>query len=91
MFVTLFPTVHSSPSLSQVPAHQCDGWWADRCDIKKMIVVYSDASEYEIHLGAAVVALNDDLQVVESNQIQMGQTGLWSVHAAELIGIFLRD
>jgi ribonuclease HI len=52
------------------------------------IVVYSDASGRESHLGAAVVALDDNLQVVESQQIQVGPMDRWSVHVAELIGIF---
>ncbi|KAI9041473.1 uncharacterized protein KD926_006869 [Aspergillus affinis] len=36
------------------------------------IVVYSDASGREGHLGAAIVALNDDDEVMESQQIQVG-------------------
>lgn len=36
------------------------------------IVVYSDASGCQSHLGAAVVALNDDLKVIESRQVQVG-------------------
>jgi ribonuclease HI len=52
------------------------------------IVVYSDASGREGHLGAAVVALDNNLQVVESQQVQVGPTDRWSVHVAELIGIF---
>jgi ribonuclease HI len=52
------------------------------------IVVYSDASGREGHLGAAVVALDDNMQVVESRQVQVGPMDRWSVHVAELIGIF---
>jgi ribonuclease HI len=52
------------------------------------IVVYSDASGREGHLGAAIVALNDDDKVTESEQIQVGPMDRWSVHVAELIGIF---
>jgi ribonuclease HI len=52
------------------------------------IVVYSDASGREGHLGAAVVALDNDLQVVESKQVQVGPMDRWSIHTAELIGIF---
>ncbi|KAF7118717.1 hypothetical protein CNMCM5793_008337 [Aspergillus hiratsukae] len=52
------------------------------------IVVYSDASGREGHLGAAIVALNNDLQVVESKQVQVGPMDRWSIHTAELIGIF---
>ena len=52
------------------------------------IVVYSDASGREGHLGAAVVALDDNLEVIESQQVQVGPMDRWSVHVAELIGIF---
>jgi ribonuclease HI len=52
------------------------------------IVVYSDASGRESYLGAAVVALDDNLQVIGSKQIQVGPMDRWSVHVAELIGIF---
>jgi hypothetical protein len=52
------------------------------------IVVYSDASGRESHFGAAVVALDGNLQVVESTQIQVGLMDRWSVYVAELIGIF---
>ncbi|KAG2000761.1 hypothetical protein GB937_010863, partial [Aspergillus fischeri] len=52
------------------------------------IVVYSDVSGREGHLGAAVVALNSNLETVESQQIQVGPMDRWSVHVAELIGIF---
>ena len=49
---------------------------------------YSDASGREGHLGTAVVALDDNLQVVKSPQVQVGPMDRWSVHVAELIGIF---
>ncbi|CAG8068633.1 unnamed protein product, partial [Penicillium nalgiovense] len=52
------------------------------------IVVYSDASGREGHLGAAIVALNDKDEVTESQQVQVGSMERWSVHVAELIGIF---
>ncbi|CAG8891920.1 unnamed protein product [Penicillium nalgiovense] len=52
------------------------------------IVVYSDASGREGHLGAAIVALNDNDEVTESQQVQVGSMERWSVHVAELIGIF---
>jgi hypothetical protein len=52
------------------------------------IVVYSDASGREGDLGAAVVALNSNLEIVESQQIQVGPMDRWLVHVAELIGIF---
>jgi ribonuclease HI len=52
------------------------------------IVVYSDASGREGHLGAAVVALDDNSEIAESHQVQVGLMDRWSVHVAELIGIF---
>jgi hypothetical protein len=52
------------------------------------IVVYSDASGREGHLGAAAVALDDNLEIAESQQVQVGPMDRWSVHVAELIGIF---
>jgi ribonuclease HI len=52
------------------------------------IVVYSDASGRDGHLGAAVVAFNDNMEIVESQQVQVGPMDRWSVHVAELIGIF---
>jgi ribonuclease HI len=56
----------------------------DRSDI----VVYSDASGRKGHLGAAIVALNDNEDVVESQQVQVWSMERWSVHVAELISIF---
>jgi ribonuclease HI len=61
---------------------------ADTARSASDIVVYSDASGREGYLGAAVVALDDNLQVVESQQVQVGPMDRWSVHVAELIGIF---
>ncbi|KAJ5222194.1 reverse transcriptase [Penicillium citrinum] len=52
------------------------------------IVVYSDASGRKDHLGATVVIFNDDDKATESQQIQVGPMNRWSVHIAELIGIF---
>ena len=52
------------------------------------IVVYSHASGREGHLGAAIVALNDNKEAIESENVQVGPTERWSVHMAELIGIF---
>jgi ribonuclease HI len=52
------------------------------------IVVYSDASGREGHLGAAVVVLDDNMEIAESQQVQVGPMDRWSVHVAELIGIF---
>lgn len=52
------------------------------------IAVYSDASARQGHLGAAVVALDDSLEAIESQQVQAEPTDRWSIHVAELIGIF---
>ncbi|OQD73767.1 hypothetical protein PENANT_c197G02441 [Penicillium antarcticum] len=52
------------------------------------IIVYSDASGRKGHLGAAIVTLNDNEEVIESQQVQVGPMERWSVHVAELIGIF---
>lgn len=52
------------------------------------IVVYSDASGREGHLGAAIAVLDNNLEVIESQQVQVGPMERWSVHVAELIGIF---
>jgi ribonuclease HI len=52
------------------------------------IIIYSDASGREGYLGAAAVALNDSLEITESQQVQVGPIDRWSVHVAELIGIF---
>lgn len=52
------------------------------------VIVYSDASGREDHLGAAVVALDENQEVMGSEQVQMRPMNRWSVHVAELIGIF---
>ena len=52
------------------------------------IVVYSDASGHHDHLGAAVVTLDKNQETTEIQQIQVGPMDQWSVHVAELIGIF---
>lgn len=51
------------------------------------IVVYSDASGREGHLGAAATVLDESLEATDSIQVQVGPMERWSVHAAELIGI----
>jgi hypothetical protein len=51
------------------------------------IVVYSDASGRQGHLGAAAAVLDDSLETTEKLQVQVGPMEQWSVHAAELIGI----
>jgi hypothetical protein len=55
---------------------------------KPEVVVYSDASGREGQLRAAIVTLNGDKEVLESRQVQVGLMDRWSVHVAELIGIF---
>jgi ribonuclease HI len=52
------------------------------------VVVYSDASGRQGHVGAAVAALDDNLEVIEPQQIHIGPMDRWSVHIGELIGIF---
>jgi hypothetical protein len=52
------------------------------------LIVYSDASGRKGHLGAAIVTLNGSDEVIESQQVQVGPIDRWSVHVAELIGIF---
>ncbi|KAJ5309348.1 uncharacterized protein N7443_001809 [Penicillium atrosanguineum] len=51
------------------------------------IVVYSNASERQGHLGAAATTLNDSTGTADFLQIQVGPMDRWSVHAAELVGI----
>jgi hypothetical protein len=52
------------------------------------IAVYSDASGRNNHLGTVAVQLNENQEVMESRQLSLGPMTNWSVHAAELIGIF---
>lgn len=52
------------------------------------IAVYADASGRDGHLGTALVALNEDMKMVESQHIQVRPMDRWLVHVAELIGIF---
>jgi hypothetical protein len=40
------------------------------------------------YLGAAVVAIDDNLEIAECEQVQVCLMGSWFVHVAELIGIF---
>ncbi|KAI2947925.1 hypothetical protein CBS147323_11135 [Aspergillus niger] len=49
---------------------------------------FSDASGQQNHLGAAAVALNENLQASESRQVSIGSMEHWSVYAAELMAIF---
>jgi ribonuclease HI len=51
-------------------------------------VIYSDASGRKGLLGAAAVVLNGDQALADSRQVSIGPMANWSVHAAELIGIF---
>jgi hypothetical protein len=69
------------------PARQRNGkGTAETVRSTSVIVVYSDASGHEGHFGAVVIALDDNLEATESQQIQVGPIGRWSVHVAELIG-----
>ena len=52
------------------------------------MVVFSDASGQNSHLGAAAVMLDHNQEVLESRQLSVGSMGSWSVYAAELIGVF---
>lgn len=51
------------------------------------VVIYSDASGRQGHLGAAAAAIDEMQQTTDKVQIQVGSMDRWSVHAAELIGI----
>lgn len=51
------------------------------------LVIYSDASGRQGHLGAAAAAIDEMQQTTDRVQIQVGSMDRWSVHAAELIGI----
>jgi hypothetical protein len=51
-------------------------------------VIYSDASGRKGLPGAAAVILNGDQAVADSRRVSIGPMTNWSVHAAELIGIF---
>lgn len=61
---------------------------AETTQLTSDIVVYSDASGREGYLGAAVTALNGNLETIKSQQVQVGPIDRWSVHVAELISIF---
>lgn len=43
--------------------------WAEAVWSTAGIVVYSDASRCQSHLGAAIVALDDELKIIESRQV----------------------
>jgi ribonuclease HI len=52
------------------------------------IIVYSDASGRQGHLGAAAIGFNKNSpEAIESLQIQVGLMDRWAVHAAELLGV----
>lgn len=61
---------------------------ADAVRSNSDIVCYSDASGRDGQLGAAAVTIDNNMEVVESQQVQVGPMDRWSVHVAELIGIF---
>jgi hypothetical protein len=56
--------------------------------VRPSMVIYSDASANQSHLGAAAVMLDQDQKIIESRQISIGSTKHWSIHAAELTGIY---
>jgi ribonuclease HI len=51
-------------------------------------VIYSDASGHDNHLGAAAVALDRHQKTVASRTTTIGPMAQWSIHIAELIGIY---
>jgi hypothetical protein len=51
-------------------------------------VVYSDASATQDHVGAAAVILDHNTEVTDYRQVNIGPKTHWSIHAAELIGIY---
>jgi ribonuclease HI len=51
-------------------------------------VIYLDTSGQKGHLRAAAVMLNENQGVADSQQVSIASMANWSVHAAELIGIF---
>jgi ribonuclease HI len=51
-------------------------------------VVYSDASASQDVLGAAAVILDHSGNIAESRQVSVGPRKHWSIHMAELIGIY---
>jgi hypothetical protein len=61
---------------------------AETVQLTPDIVVYSDASGRDGHLGAAAVALGNDQEIIESRQVQVGPMKHWLIHVTELIGIF---
>jgi hypothetical protein len=61
---------------------------AETIGIRADVVVYSDASGRQGHVGAAVAALDDNLEVTGPQQIHVGPMDRWPVHIGELIGIF---
>jgi ribonuclease HI len=79
--ISLFPTWKAIP-VATVPSR------AETIRATSDLVVYSDASGREGHLGAAIVTFNENDEVTELQQIQVGPMDRWSVHVAELIGIF---
>ncbi|EED11822.1 conserved hypothetical protein [Talaromyces stipitatus ATCC 10500] len=51
-------------------------------------VVYSDASGHDNHLGAAAVVLDRNQNIVASRKTAIGSMAHWSIHIAELIGVY---
>lgn len=50
--------------------------------------IYSDASGHDNQLGAAAVALDHNQNIVASRKTAVGSMTHWSIHIAELIGIY---
>ncbi|CAP91197.1 Pc13g01280 [Penicillium rubens Wisconsin 54-1255] len=55
---------------------------------KSDVILYSDASGHNGHLGAAAIGFNKNSpEATESLQIQVGPMDRWAVHAAEPLGV----
>jgi hypothetical protein len=52
------------------------------------ITIFSNASGQQNQLGAAAVALGEDLKVLESRQVSIGSMEHWLVYATELMVIY---
>ncbi|OKO90284.1 hypothetical protein PENSUB_13417 [Penicillium subrubescens] len=85
---------HNPRSGSRHPSHTSVSTTAPRTPSEEIvqptsdIVVCPDASGSEGHLGAAVVAFDDNHEPIESQQVQVEPMDRWLVHVAELIDIY---